>query len=108
MFNSNFKIGDWISSKATCHLAPFTWFYRVAEVLLNLVKAIEFRRISPDGLIRAMNSQEVTLSPIGYHSIRVISQEKHGAPFRMVRDFFALPKSTLVWIFETSFVNGLP
>jgi len=90
------------------HLAPFTWIYQMAEVFPNLVKTIEFRRISPNGLIRAMSSQEVTLSLPCYHSVKVQSQLKHGAPFKVVRDFSALPKSTLFWIFEISFINNLP
>ncbi len=106
--SSGFKIGDWISSKATSHLALLTWIYRMAEVLPNLVKAIEFCRISLKGLIRAVNSQEVTLSPIGYHSVRILFQEKHIAPFRVVTYFSTLPKSVLYWIFETSFIDILP
>jgi hypothetical protein len=35
----------------------------MVEVLPNLVKAIEFCRFSPNGLIKVMSSQEVTLSP---------------------------------------------
>ncbi len=35
----------------------------MAEVLPNLLKAIEFHKVSPNGLIKAMNSQKVTLSP---------------------------------------------
>ncbi len=77
------------------HFALLTWIYRMAEVLPHLVKTIEFRRFSPNGLIKVMNCQEVTLSPASYHSIRVLSQEKHGALFKVVKDFFLLPKSTL-------------
>jgi hypothetical protein len=68
-FPSGFKIRDWINSKAMSHLTPLTWIYRIAEVLPNLVKAIEFHRISPNGLIRVVNSQEVTLSLAGYHLV---------------------------------------
>jgi hypothetical protein len=95
MFPIGFKIGDWISNKATGHLAPLTWIYRVTEVLPNLVKSIEFRWISLNSFIRAMNSQELTLSPTSYHSIKVLSQEKHEVPFKVVRDFSAFPKSIL-------------
>jgi hypothetical protein len=108
VFPNGFKIGDWINNKATGHVAPLTWIYKVAEVLPNLVKAIEFRMISLNNLIRAMSTQEVTLSSAGYHSVKVLSQEKHEAPFKVVRDVFALPKSILFWIFETSFINSLP
>jgi hypothetical protein len=41
MFPINFKIGDWINNKATSHLTLLTWIYQMAEVLPNLVKAIE-------------------------------------------------------------------
>ncbi len=77
-------------------------------VLSNLVKAIEFRRISPNGLIRVMSFQELTLSPEGYHLIKILFQEKHGTPFKVVKDLSMLPKFSFFWIFETSFIKGLP
>jgi ABC-type uncharacterized transport system YnjBCD ATPase subunit len=80
----------------------------MAEVLPNLVKAIEFRTISFKGLIRAVNSQEVTLLPACYHLIKILFQDKHIAPFRVVKDFSTLPKSILYWISDTSFINILP
>jgi hypothetical protein len=95
-------------NKAVGYLAPLTWIYRVTGVLSNLVKAIEFHKISPNDLIRAMSSQEVTISPKGYHLIEVFFKEKHKAPFKMVKDLFVLPKSILLWTFETSFIEGLP
>jgi len=55
-----------------------------------------------------MNFQEVTLSPPCYHSVRILFQEKHIAPFRVVRNFSTLPKSIIYWIFETSFIDILP
>ncbi len=73
------------------HLTPLTWNYQMAEVLPNLVKAIEFHKISPNSLIRVVSSQEVTFSPACHHSIRVLFQEKHEVPFIMVKDFSALP-----------------
>jgi hypothetical protein len=78
------------------------------EVFPNLVKAIEFRRISPNCVIKAMSSQEVRLSSTSYHSVKVLLQEKHGAPFRVVRNFSVLPKFTIFWIFEIGFINDLP
>jgi hypothetical protein len=90
------------------HLTLLTWVFRVAKVLPNLVKAIESRRISPNGLIRDVISEHVTLSPVGYHSIRVLFPKKHEVPFRVVRDLSALPKSIIFWIFETSFIDSLP
>ncbi len=80
----------------------------MTDVHSNLVKSIEFPKISPNGLIKAMNFQEVTLSLEGYHSIKVLSQEKHRAPFKVVKNLSVLPKSSLLWVFETSFIEGLP
>lgn len=60
-FPSWFQIGDLIN-KAVGYLAPLTWIYRVTRVLSNLVKAIEFHRISPIDLIKTMSFQEVTIS----------------------------------------------
>lgn len=84
------------------------WIYRVTRISSNLVQAIEFRKVSPNDLIRAMSLQEVTLFPEVYHSIRVLAQEKHKPPFKVVRDLSVLPKSSLLWIFETSFIESLP
>ncbi len=74
-FPNGFKIGDWINIKAMSHLAPLTWIYRMVEVFPNLVKAIEFRKISPSGFMRIVSSQEVTLSPACYHLVKVLSQK---------------------------------
>jgi hypothetical protein len=56
------------------------------------VQAIEFQRVTPTGLIRAANSQVITFSPEGYHPIRVLSQEKHGALFRVAGELPSLTK----------------
>jgi hypothetical protein len=45
----------------------------------------------PQDLIRVVNSQEVTLSPTRFHSIRVLFQEKREAPFRVVKNFSHSP-----------------
>ncbi len=68
-----FQTGNWISNKTTGHPTPLTWIYRVTKVLSHLVKAIKFRRIPPSGLTRVMSFQEVTLSPEGYHLVKVLS-----------------------------------
>jgi hypothetical protein len=93
VFLSGFQTGNWINTKATGHLTLLMWIYRMTGVLSNLVQAIEFRRISPNGFIRAMSFQKVTFSPEGYHLIRVLSQEKHITLFKVVKDLSVLPKS---------------
>jgi hypothetical protein len=62
----------------------------------------------PTGFIRATNSQVITLSLEGYHPIRVLSQERHGAPFRVAKEFPSLTKPPLFWIFKFDFIDGLP
>ncbi len=108
MFPSRFQTGNWINIKVAHHLAPLMWIYRVTRVLSNSVKTIKFRKIFPNNLIRTVSSQEVTFSLKGYHLIKVLSQDKHGAPFKVVRDLSVLPKSTLIWIFEINLIEGHP
>jgi hypothetical protein len=55
-----------------------------------------------------VSSQEVTLSPENYHLTRVLVQEKYEAPFKAIRDLSVLPKSSLLWIFETGFIKKVP
>jgi hypothetical protein len=77
-------------------------------VFSNSVQAIELCRVSPNGFIRAVNSQEVTLSSKGYHSIRVLVEEKQGAFLKVARDLLVLPKPSLLYIFEIGFIESLP
>jgi hypothetical protein len=51
----------------------------------NTVQVVEFQRVNPTGLMRVANSQVITLSPKGYHPIRVLSQKKHETPFRVAK-----------------------
>jgi hypothetical protein len=62
-----------------------------------------------------VNSQVITLSLEGYHPIRVLSQERHGAPFIVVvapfivvEELPSLTKPPLLWIFKSGFIDGLP
>jgi hypothetical protein len=50
----------------------------------------------------------ITLSLEGYHLIRVLFQEKHGAPYKVARELPSLTKLPLLWIFESGFIDGLP
>jgi hypothetical protein len=55
-----------------------------------------------------VNSQVITLFPEGYHLIRVLSQERHGAPLIVAKELPSLTKPPLFWIFESNFIDGLP
>ncbi len=82
--------------------------YHVTRVTPNTVQAIEFQRVAPTGLIRAANSQVITLSLEGYHPIKVLSQERHGAPLKVAKELPSLTKPPILWIFESGFIDGLP
>jgi hypothetical protein len=72
------------------------------------VQTIEFESVTPTGLIKTANSQVITLSLKGYHPIRVLSQERHKTPFRVVRELPSFTKPPLPWIFKSGFIDGLP
>jgi hypothetical protein len=82
--------------------------YHVTGVTPNTVQVVKFQKVTPIGLIRAANSQVITFSPEGYHPIRVFSQERHRAPLRVARELPSLTKPPLLWIFESSFIDGFP
>jgi hypothetical protein len=107
-FSNRFQTGDWNNNRDIGDHTPLTWIYRVTGVSPNLVQAKEYRRVSPNGLIRVENPQEVTLCPESYHLIRVLIQEKHGAPFKVARELPSPPKPPILWIFEIGFIGNLP
>jgi hypothetical protein len=107
-YTNRFQAGDWISKRIFENNTALAWVYHVTRVTPNMVQAVEFQRVTPIGLIRAANSQVITLSPKGYHPIRVFSQERHGASFRVAKELPSLTKPPLLWIFESSFIDGLP
>jgi len=72
------------------------------------MQVVKFQKVTPTSFIRAENSQVITLSPKSYHPIRVLSQERHEAPLRVARELPSLTKPPLLWIFESSFIDGLP
>jgi hypothetical protein len=56
-----------------------------------------------------MSPQEVTFSLKGYHPIRVLMQERHGALLKIARELLAPTKPPpLFWIFESGFIESLP
>jgi hypothetical protein len=82
--------------------------YHVTGVTPNTLQVVEFQRVTLTSLIRVANSHVITISPEGYHPIKVLSQERHGDPLKVAREFPSLTKPPLLWIFESSFNDGLP
>jgi hypothetical protein len=94
---NRFHAGDWISKRVSENNTTLAWVYHVTGVTPNTVQAVEFQRVTPIGLIGVANSQVITLSPEGYHPIKVLTQERHGAPLRVVRELPSLTKPPLLW-----------
>ncbi len=72
-YTNYFQAGDWISKRVFKNNTVLAWVYHVTRVTPNTVQAVEFQKVTPIGIIRAANSQVITLSPKGYHPIRVLS-----------------------------------
>ncbi len=68
----------------------------------------EYRKVSPNEFIRAKNLQEVIFLPKNYHLVKVLIQDKHGAPFKVARNLCPSPKPPILQIFETGFIENLP
>jgi hypothetical protein len=107
-YTNCFQAGDWISKRVSGNNTALAWVYHVIGVTPSTVQAIEFQRVTPTGLIRAANSQVITFSPEGYHPIRFLSQERHGALLRVAKELPSLTKPPLLWIFEFDFIDGFP
>jgi hypothetical protein len=105
---NHFQVGDWINKLVFGNNIVLTWVYHVTRVTPNTMQAIKFQRVTPTSLIRAANSQMITLSPKDYHPIRVFSQERHRAPLRVSRELPSLTNPPLLWIFKSGFIDGLP
>jgi hypothetical protein len=107
-YTNRFQAGDWINKRNSRNNTTLKWIYHVTGVTPNMVQAIEFQRVTPTGLIRAANSQVITLSLEGYHPIKVLFQERHEAPYKVARGLPSLTKLPLLWIFKSGFIDGLP
>ncbi len=105
-YTNRFQAGDWISKRNSGNNTTLEWIYHVTRVTPNTVQTIEFQRVTPTALIRVANSQVITLSPKGYHPIRVLFQERHRAPYKIAKELPSLTKLPLLWIFEFGFIDG--
>ncbi len=107
--NSIIQTGDWISKPDPNMSTAPSWIYHVLEPHRNTAVMIEFKRATQSGIIRATTNKEITISTKGYHQVRVLSQDKHGATLKVARDAPIPGKRPLIyWIFETGFIQELP
>jgi hypothetical protein len=72
-FDSSVQPGDWISNIAPSSGTPRDWVYYVLESLPNMTLALEFRRISTNGQIRATSHQTHFLLSANHFLVRVLS-----------------------------------
>ncbi len=108
-FSPRAQPGDWVSNSAPRSGELLEWVYYVMDSLPDKVLALEFRRASANDQLRATSYQVHSLPHTNFSSVRVLSQERHGASLKVARDPpSANQRSTTFWIFETGFVENLP
>jgi hypothetical protein len=106
--NNRVQTGDWISMPDPNMRTSPDWIYYVLKVHRGTAKVLEFKKISPSGIIKATTNTAITLATKGYKPVRIFSQEKHGSTLKVARNAPIAGKSPLTfWIFETGFIQEL-
>jgi hypothetical protein len=63
-YTNHFQVGDWISKIVSRNNTALAWVYHVTEVTPNTMEVVEFQKVTPTGLIKAVTlvkiSQNVT------------------------------------------------
>jgi len=85
-FSSWAQPGDWVSNSAPRLGELLEWVYYVMDSLPDKVLALEFRRTFASGQFRATNYQIHSLLHHNLSSVRILSQERHGASLKVARD----------------------
>jgi len=79
------------------------------DSLPDKVLALEFRRTSASAQLQAMSYQIHSDLHHNLLSVRVFSQERHGAFFKVARNPPSVnQKNTTFWIFESGFIENFP
>lgn len=81
----HFRIGDWIANPTPRGGSPLDWVYLVLEPADVIALVLEFQKIMPGGRIQAMTNQTIKISTIKHRLVRVLSQERPGATFKVAR-----------------------
>jgi hypothetical protein len=70
---------------------------------------LEFQKITPEGRIQATTNQTIKISTVKHRTVRVLSQERPEATFKVARKPPAQGKAPfLYWIFDACFILDLP
>ncbi len=85
-FSSLAQPDDWISNIAPRSGALLEWVYYMLESLPDKVLVLEFRKVSTSGQLRATSHQKHSLLLDNHTSVRVLSQERHGATLKIARN----------------------
>jgi len=107
--NNRVQAGDWISKPDPNMRTSPDWIYYVLESHRGTAKVIEFKKITPNGIIKATTHAAITLPTKGYRPVRIFSQDTHGSTLKVAKNVPIPGKSPLTfWIFETGFIRELP
>jgi hypothetical protein len=105
-YDNHIQVGDWIGNPTPGMGNPLDWVYLVLELTRDKASAFEFKKTTLNGRIQAITQQALMISTVGYCAIKVLSQEKPGAIFKVARDPPTPGKNPpLYWIFETGFIQ---
>ncbi len=84
--NYRVQTGDWVSKPDPSMRTSPEWIYYVLEAHRGIAKVIEFRKITPSGIIKATTNTAITLVTKGYRPVRIFFQEKHRSTLKVARD----------------------
>jgi len=84
--NNRVQVGDWISKPNPSMRTSPDWIYYVLKSYRGTAKVIEFKKITPSGIIKAKTHVAITLPTKGYMPVRILSQDKHGSTLKVARD----------------------
>jgi hypothetical protein len=70
-YTKHFQVGDWISKRISENNTVLAWVYHVTGVTPNTMQVVEFQKVTPIGLIKAVNSQVITVATPLWPSVGV-------------------------------------
>jgi len=103
------RAGDWLANSSPRASNPLEWVYLVLEPTGNTVTVLEFQRITHEGRIQVTTNQATRILTTKLRLVRVLSQERPGATFKIAREPPVQGKAPLLyWIFDEGFIRDLP